>query len=107
MVALGVIIVLIGIGLFSGLLALPGYAFAPGYYYAPMFFPFGWLWIFFGLFLVFGIFRMLLWPWRWGYRRRYWDNYDSSHRILRERYAKGEITKEQYEQMSRDLDEHR
>jgi uncharacterized membrane protein len=105
--ALGVVLVLIGIALFSGFFLLPRFAPTPGYYY-PYFFPFGWLWLFFGLFLVFGLIRFLLWPWRWGgYRRRYWNRYDDAYRILRERYAKGEITKDQLDQMTRDLDQHR
>ncbi len=108
MIALGVIIVLIGVALFSGFL-LPRYVPSTGYYY-PFYFPFGFLWIFVGFFLVFGLIRFLLWPWRWGsYGRgyRYGYGYDSAHHILRERYAKGEITKEQFDQMTQDLEQHR
>ena len=43
----------------------------------------------------------------WGYQRRYgWWRYDGASQILRERYAKGEITKEQFDQMMRDLEGH-
>src|SRR6266705_6274815 len=42
----------------------------------------------------------------WGYRGRYWRYQDQSYYIIRERYAKGEITKEQLEQMMRDLQQH-
>jgi uncharacterized membrane protein len=106
-VALGVVIVLVGIALFSGFFLLPRFYPGPGYY-SPYFFPFGWLWMFFGLFLVFGLLRFLLWPWRWGgYGRGSWYRYDDAHRILRERYARGEITKDQLDQMTRDLDQHR
>ena len=107
--ALGVIIVLIGVALFSGLILLPRFVAPTGYYY-PFFFPFGFLWIFFGFFLIFGLIRFLFWPWRWGgygRRHRYGYGYDEPYRILRERYAKGEITKEQFDQMTRDLDQHR
>ncbi len=72
--------------------------------------------LFFGLFLIFAIFwflRWAFWGWGWRYRRSYWGgeygywrHRDGSYYILRERYAKGEITKEQYDQMMRDLDEH-
>ncbi len=73
--------------------------------FSPFFFPFGWL---FGLFFVFLLFRFLFWPWGWGwgYSRRYWD-YDRAYHILRERYARGELSKEQFEAMLRDLEQHR
>ncbi len=34
---------------------------------------------------------------------RHWMNMDRSHSIIRERYAKGEITKEEFEKMTQDL----
>ena len=105
--ALGVVLVLAGIALFTGIFLFPRFVPASGYY-SPYFYPFGWLWGFFGLFLVFGLIRFLVWPSRWGgYGRRSWYRYDDANRILRERYAKGEITKEQLDQMTRDLDQHR
>ena len=106
-IAVGVILVLIGIALFSGLYLFPRYVAPYGYYYIP-FFPFGFLWIIIGLFLFFGLLRFIFWPWGWGgYRRRYRYGYDESYRILRERYARGEVTKDQLDQMTRDLDQHR
>ena len=70
------------------------------------FFPFGF--IFFFIFIFF-IFRVAFWGFGgWGWRRRYWYGYGYSdaHEILRQRYAKGEITKDQYDQMTRDLEQH-
>jgi putative membrane protein len=70
-------------------------------------FPFGWLWIFFGFFLFFGLLRFAFWGPRWGYYRHYgYGNYgreNEAYHILRERYARGEITKDQYDAMMRDL----
>ncbi len=80
------------------------------------FYPFFWfpfpLFLIFGFFLFFGVLRWIFFPWRWGwgwglgYGRRYWRYQDQSYYILRERYAKGEITKEQFDQMMRDLQQH-
>ncbi len=83
------------------------YHFAPRPYpaYWFPFFPFGFFGAFLLIFLAFGILRWTLWGWGWrgrGYYRGY--RYDSAHQILRERYARGEITKEQMEAMERDLD---
>src|SRR5712664_3872155 len=77
-----------------------------GMYY-PFFFPFP-LFFIFGIFAFFWNARWLIFPWRWGwgYRGRYWEYQDQSYSIIRERYAKGEITKEQFEQMMRDLQQH-
>ena len=74
-----------------------------GYY--PLF-PFGFFWAFLLIFFLFGILRWTLWGWGWRRRGYYGRHYDPAHRILRERYARGEITKEQLDQMTRDLDQH-
>lgn len=70
------------------------------------FFPFhfGWLGGIFLILVVFWIARWFFWPWgRWGHRP-YWQNADDEARnILRARYARGEITKEQYDAMMHDL----
>lgn len=70
-------------------------------------FPFGWIWIFFGFFLFFGLLRWAFFPWGRGYRRWYGYGYqgrqNEAYHILRERYARGEITKDQYDSMMRDL----
>lgn len=73
-----------------------------GGYHRP-FFPF---WGIGGILVIIAVFwvaRWFFWPrGRWGYGQyRYYG--DSAQDILRQRYAKGEITKEQYEQMMRDL----
>jgi putative membrane protein len=45
----------------------------------------------------------LFWPWRGGYYSyRHRQSADAAS-IVRERYAKGEITKEQFDQVMRDL----
>ena len=71
--------------------------------------------LFFGVFLVFAFFwfvRWAFWGWRWHYRGGYgggygyWRHRDGSYYILRERYARGEISKEQYDQLMRDLEQH-
>jgi putative membrane protein len=67
------------------------------------FFPFGF--IFFFIFIFF-ILRMVFWGFGgWGWRRGYY-RYGGAREILRQRYARGEITKDQFDQMMRDLDQH-
>jgi putative membrane protein len=75
------------------------------YYGGWFFFPFGFI---FFLFFVFFIGRLLFWPWAggWGWRRGYYYRHDEAADILRQRYARGEITKEQFVQMMRDLEQH-
>ena len=80
---------------------------SPGTFY-PFFFPFhfGWLGGIFIILVFFLIARWIFLPWRNGntsgsYRQHSDDN--SARNILKERYAKGEITKEQFEQMMLDL----
>jgi putative membrane protein len=72
------------------------------YYDGWWFFPFG---FFFFIFIVFFVGRLIFWPWGW--RRNYWYRHDEAYYILRQRYARGEITKDQYDQMMRDLEQHR
>jgi len=98
---------------FIGAIAAHNYIYpaGPAYYGYPafgwFFFPFG---FFFFLIFLFFIFRVIFWGWGWGggwgWRRKYWYGYGDAHEILRHGYARGEITKEQYDQMSRDLEQH-
>ncbi|TLY17928.1 MAG: SHOCT domain-containing protein [Thaumarchaeota archaeon] len=61
----------------------------------------------FFFFIVFAVFRFLFWGWGWGGRYRWYGHYwGGPAEILKERYARGEITKEQFEQMMRDLEQH-
>lgn len=70
----------------------------PRIHYGFLPFHFGWLGGIFLIFIVFWVARWLFWP-----RRSYYPQRADAESIVRERYAKGEITKEQYEQMLRDL----
>lgn len=70
-------------------------------------FPFGGIWIFFVLFLLLGPWRRGAWG-PWGGRRAWYGpgwrpRADEAFKILRERYARGELTKDQYDAMMRDL----
>jgi putative membrane protein len=76
--------------------AVPSGNYLPFYY-------FPW-WIIFPLFF-FGVFFAFRW-WGWGY---WWSSSgycydDRALEVLRERFVRGEITKDQYEQMRRDLE---
>jgi putative membrane protein len=73
---------------------------APRIHYGYFPFHFGWLGGIFLIFLAFWAARWLLWP-----RRGYYTypQRADAESIVRERYAKGEITKKQFDQMLRDL----
>lgn len=79
-----------------------------GYPYFGWFFPFGFI---FPLIFVLIIVRMAFWGFGgWGGRRRwrygYAQGYGDAREILRQRYASGDITKDQFDQMMSDLDQH-
>ncbi|HYT00243.1 MAG TPA: SHOCT domain-containing protein [Thermoplasmata archaeon] len=107
-VGLLALVILVGIGIAaSAFFALRGAGAAPAYY---PFSPFGWFFGFFWIFLLFFAIRWWVWG-GWGGRWRYpgyygsYGRHDPAHSILRERYARGELTKEQFDQMTRDLEQ--
>ena len=104
-----------------GLIAVIGLSIALSFYFAPrpggglfhypFFFPFhfGWLGVILLIFLMFLVARWLFfWPGRerggeGGYHSHQHQQRPDAASIVKERYAKGEITREQFEQMIRDL----
>ncbi|AFU59413.1 putative protein of unknown function DUF2078 [Candidatus Nitrososphaera gargensis Ga9.2] len=88
------LIAVIGVSIALSLYFVPG---RPGAFFP---FPFGWLGGIFLIFIVFWVAKWFLWPWRGWYRYEY----RTAESILKERYAKGEITREQFEQMMHDLE---
>ena len=98
-VALGIFIpAVVAIGSLVVLSFLYGRPFPLGY--TPFFF--GW-WIFIPLFFFgFFFFSRGWWGWGWWGQGSYYQ--DPALETLRQRFARGEITKEQYEQMRKDLE---
>jgi hypothetical protein len=101
-----------GLAFFVSDLVLGHPLFTVGRFYPFVFFPFfsfGGI-IFLFLIIGFGL-RMIFRPWRrwgWGYYggRGYYSE-DPAMQSLRVRYARGEITKEQFDVMASDLEKHR
>jgi putative membrane protein len=74
-------------------------------YFGWFLFPFGFSFV---IFILFFAFRWLWFPWRGRYYLGGWYRHrDEAEDILRQRYARGEITKDQFDQMTRDLEQHR
>ena len=102
------LIVLVGVSIIASLLFFGTRSSGTFYPFFPAFFfpfHFGWLGGIFLIFVVLLIARWVFLPWR---NRdsppSYSQNRDNAAQyILKERYAKGEITKEQFEQMMLDL----
>jgi putative membrane protein len=98
---------IVGLIVVIGLSIVLSFYFAPrppGASYYPFFpFHFGWLGGIFLIFIVFWVAKWLIWPWRGGYYSYPHHQRADAASIVKERYAKGEITKEQFEQMLRDL----
>ena len=103
------LIILVGASIATSVVFFVSRSSATSYPFFPFpFFPFhfGFLGIILLLFIIFWVARCGFWPWN-GRRRTYYSEYrDQADEILRERYAKGEIKKEQFEQMMQDLKRH-
>lgn len=105
------LLLLIGVAIVIGVviraIAGPGAGFG---FYPFFFFPFGFFLFFFFIFFVF---RAFFRPWGWGYGGwggygpMYGRHHDGAAEILRRRYASGEITKDQFDQMMRDIQQSR
>jgi putative membrane protein len=63
--------------------------------------PFGWFFLIPVFFVAFFVLRLFWWGW-WGGRGWYYRE-DSAMLVLRDRFARGELTREQFEQMRKDL----
>jgi putative membrane protein len=101
------LIILVGVSIAASLIFFASRS--SGSIYPPFpFFPFhlGLLGAIFLIFIIFVVARLLFWPWRRYNPNSYPQDRSDAREILRERYAKGEITKEQFEQMMQDLKEH-
>ncbi|MDA4131024.1 MAG: hypothetical protein OK457_09660 [Thaumarchaeota archaeon] len=73
-------------------------------------FPFGWFFFIPVVFLIFFVFRWVLWGGGWGggrgwYYGRYYDD-DRAMVVLKERFARGELSKERFEQMTKELEKY-
>ncbi len=78
----------------------------PPFVYFP--FHFGFIGIIFIIIIIFLISRWIFWSNSCGNSSRYYSQYNGDYEvqnIVKERYAKGEITKEQFEQIKKDLEQ--
>ena len=78
-------------------------------WYGWWWFPFPFFFIFPIIFLVFFGLRWIFWGGWWGGWGRGWyygPHGDPALEILKERFARGELTKEQFDQMVKDLEQH-
>ncbi|MGD9532842.1 MAG: SHOCT domain-containing protein [Candidatus Nitrosocosmicus sp.] len=76
----------------------------PGFGFVPI--HFGFFGVLFFIIIIILISRWLFWSNRYGYTSRYYYGHsskDSAIKILNDRYAKGEITKDDYTHMKQDI----
>jgi putative membrane protein len=103
-IGIGVIVLIFGSLLLVGFILR--FSIFPRYYGMPMMggagMLFGLIGFLFLCFLIFTVFRFAVWG-SMGHRSNYRWNRDDAEEILRQRYARGEITKEQFDLMLRDL----
>ena len=75
-----------------------------GHRMGPCIYDYTWIFmVFVGLLLIIGIALLAAWLFRHSNKRRYRDNEETTLEILKKRYARGEIDKEEFEQKKRDL----
>lgn len=104
------LLLLIGIAIVVGVVvrAIVGPAAGFGFFPFFFFFPFGFFIFFLFVFFLFRVlFRPWGWSWGWGGYPMYGRYHDDAAEILRRRYASGEITKDQFDQMMRDIEQSR
>jgi uncharacterized membrane protein len=103
---LGVIII-IGVSIVASLVLLgqrSSAMFNPFFFHAFFPFHFGFLVPIFLIFVIFLLARWIFWPWREQSSHSFTSQcHDNAQSMVKERYTKGEITKEQFEQMTLDL----
>jgi putative membrane protein len=102
LIAAGLVATFVGVWLYTGDIAAPANtATTPWFWW----FPFGWFIFIPIFFLIFYAVRWYFWGgWWWG-RGWYYGGYDPALETLKQRYARGEITKEQYDRMRKDLEQ--
>lgn len=114
-IGLAGLFILIGLAAVLSVLVYGGRPFAPTGNYTGMYWFFSsWNWIgnlvglFIFLWILFFLFRVFIRPLRWHWHRYYdfWGR-DGAEEILRERYARGEITKDQFDKMMDDIQRNR
>ncbi len=105
----GVLIPVAAALILFGIAIAAGAVFAPAsgpWPYGPWFL-FPWFWIFLLVFPLFLLLRFALWSrWGWGWGVGRWGAMDARD-IAEARYARGEITREQFLALMRDLDQAR